>query len=118
MKSLLTQIKKLIDEEGESLLNDHGVDARVRNRLAKAIVAAVTEKQQQSPKGYTAIVVREGELGEGGTIRVILARRVPKNVHDLAAYGSQHVDEVNPDVCDTTKEVVAIFDDMNPPNAE
>jgi hypothetical protein len=68
---------------------------------------------------FTAAVISEKEDGSGGVVRVLL---VPDEAFDveevtgLAAYGSQHVNTLAPDVCLSKIEVKALFDEMNPPD--
>jgi hypothetical protein len=69
----------------------------------------------------TAIVVREGETGDGDVVRVLLVPdgivddKFKHAVTDLYEYGSQNVDYINPDVCGSLEAVEAIFNEMNPP---
>lgn len=65
-------------------------------------------------KPQVALVVREGETGDGDVIRVILTTDVPPQLHQLASYGCQHVSEITPDECSNAQEVVSIFNEMNP----
>jgi hypothetical protein len=78
------------------------------HKLAKLLL-----KTKDAP--LTAIVVREGELGSGNTLRVILTTEVPIEIESLAEEGNQMTDELEPDFAATDDDVIAIFDEMNPP---
>jgi len=69
----------------------------------------------------TALVVREGETGSGDVVRTILVptkivtKTFRQRVEELAEYGNQQVEYIDPDPCKNFSEVEEVFDDMNPP---